>query len=106
MAKKEELIATAKSLGIETKGLTVVQLEKAIAEKQEADTGSETDSTEEVAEPKGYKTEDGRIFGLSKRTPKTLKVLNNVYTQEELLQNKEAMEFLIYGDSSFVEQLK
>lgn len=137
MAKKNELIKTAKSLGIETKDLTVAQLEKAIAEKEAVadtteketketaeatatenaslDTAVETNEetastpapeTPENSIPNSFTLEDGRVFGLSKRTPKTLKVLDGVYTQEELLQNKDAMEFLIFGGSSFVTQLK
>jgi hypothetical protein len=48
----------------------------------------------------------GKTYGLSDLTPKTLKVLDTVYSQEELLQNKDAMEFLIVGNSCFVKRLK
>jgi hypothetical protein len=135
---KENLIATAESLGINPLGLTVVQLEKAIAEKEAADVvkatldkalefGIETKEVDfevvaeavskkeaelkAIADAKAKELEgkfelDGKIYGLSERTPKTLRVLDTTYTQEELLQNAEAMQFLIVGRSCFVKRLK
>lgn len=48
---------------------------------------------------------DGRKFSFKKEAPKHLKVLGVVHSQAELVKNKEAMEFLIYGNSFFVEQI-
>jgi len=48
---------------------------------------------------------DGRKFSFTKKAPKHLKVLGVVHSQAELVKNKEAMEFLIYGNSFFVEQI-
>lgn len=79
--------------------------EKVTIEDQTEDTPAIIEDKAAV-EIDGYKTEDGKIYGLSNLTPKTLKVLDTVYTQEELLQNKEAMEFLIVGRSCFVNRLK
>lgn len=61
---------------------------------------------EEVVEEKRpvYTLKDKRKFKFKKTAPKHLKVLDVVYSQEELMKNKEAMEFLIYGNSFFVEQ--
>lgn len=185
MAKKEELIATAESLGLPTKGLTVAELEKAIADKQAAgvvdeqvdtkpvekeisdkqdegindeqvDTNTnailfDTETVKETIEKAielGIKTKgvsfeevvsaivikegeieaikeqkvaeekaaekalkdafkyNGKFYGLSDRCPKTLKVLDVVYKQKELLKNKDAMEFLIVGNSVFIKRLK
>ncbi len=48
---------------------------------------------------------DGRKFSFIKTAPKHLKVLDVIHSQAELVKNKEAMEFLIYGNSFFVEQI-
>jgi hypothetical protein len=141
MAKKEELIVTAESLGINTEGLTVAQLEEAIAAKNaegaktlqeqvdeaqadadakkvvfeeaqaiadalKSDLGIEAVTEAKTKELADAFELDGKFYGLSALTPKTLKVLDDVYTQKELLQNKEAMEFLIIGNSCFIKRLK
>lgn len=100
MAKKDENKEVAVS---EKEIATPIVSEKVTIEDDKDDAPA---IIEDVAEVDGYKTEDGKIYGLSDLTPKTLKVLDTVYTQEELLQNKEAMEFLIVGRSCFVKRLK
>lgn len=79
-------------------------LAEAAAEAELAKTLASKAGEEEI--PNSYTTENGRVYVLSPRTPKTLAVLEDVYTQEELLKNKEAMEFLILGDSGFVKRIK
>jgi hypothetical protein len=159
MAKKDELIVTAESLGIATEGLTVAKLEDAIADKKaevletgpptaskgddSANTNTKTlrqeaeeaqanadaakvvfEEAQAIADAAKFKLVDeatvaaktkelatafaygGKTYGLSDLTPKTLRVLEDVYTQEELLQNKDAMEFLIVGNSCFIKRLK
>lgn len=65
-----------------------------------------SDKKEATESLKEYKSKDGKCFCLSDRTPKTLNVNGSIYTKEELLKNKEAMEFLIVGGSGFVKQIK
>ncbi|PQB08015.1 hypothetical protein BST83_13275 [Polaribacter filamentus] len=106
MAKKDELIVTAESLGIATEGLNVAQLEEAIADSAKSKLVDEAVVEAKTKELATAFTHEGKTYGLSDLTPKTLKVLDDVYTQEELLQNKDAMEFLIVGNSCFIKRLK
>jgi uncharacterized protein YpuA (DUF1002 family) len=100
MAKKVE----DKKVAVSEKEIaTPIVSEKVTVEDDKDDTPAIIEDTAEVP---GYTTEDGKIYGLSERTPKTLRVLDTTYTQEELLQNAEAMEFLIVGRSCFVKRLK
>ncbi len=60
---------------------------------------------EEVDERPIYTISEKGKFRFKKTAPKNLKVLGVAYSQAELIKNKEAMEFLIYGNSFFVEQV-
>jgi hypothetical protein len=53
-----------------------------------------------------FVTKEGKKYAFTKDTPATLRVLDQTFTQEELLENKDAMEWLIYGKSCFIKPLK
>ena len=106
----KETIERAIELSIETKGLSLEDVAGAIVAKEvEIEEAKEQQKVKEKEAEEALKNAfefDGKFYGLSKRCPETLKVLDTVYTQEELVKNKEAMEFLIVGNSCFINRLK
>ena len=110
----KETIERAIELSIETKGLSLEEVADAIVAKEEAiEEAKEQQIAKEKEAEEALKNSlknafefDGKFYGLSKRCPKTLRVLDTVYTQEELVKNKEAMQFLIVGNSCFINRLK
>ena len=101
---KEQLTNKAKSLDINIEGLdTNAKLEEAIASKE-----AEAIEIKEAEEVKSTRTlpifeyKDEK-FTFSQRTPDSLRVNGTVYKLAELVKNKEAVKFLVVGNSCFVE---
>lgn len=55
-----------------------------------------------VLEPFNY---EGNLYTLTDDAPKTLAFNDHVYTQKELLNDKEAMISLIVGENAFIKQI-
>ena len=103
---KARTIATlekAIEFGIDTENTAFEEVEK-LVEAKETEL-AEKEAAKAKEQSKGYKTEDGKVYGFKPNTPKTLRVEDVTYTLEELVKNKEAMEFLIYGGSCFIKRL-
>ncbi len=104
-AEREKLLAVASYFEIENaEALSNEELETIIKEKT---TPSEVEKPEIVEKKKERKlptfTYKDKEYTFSKSVPDTLKVLGTVYSLSELVENKEALEFLIVGNSCFVE---
>lgn len=61
--------------------------------------------TDEVAEAKTYFDYNGRRYGFTDRAPKKLSFDGQLLTQEELLNDEDAMTSLIVGESAFVKRI-
>ncbi|MFA5296594.1 MAG: hypothetical protein WC389_00120 [Lutibacter sp.] len=91
---------------LESRKLAEEALEKLMSASVPTETNEIDVEAEEIEEARPEHTlTDGRKFSFTKKAPKHLKVLGVVHSQAELVKNKEAMEFLIYGNSFFVEQI-
>lgn len=53
-----------------------------------------------------FEDENGNKFGFTKRTPEKFRFNGVIKTQAQWLQDEDAMEMLIYGNSMYINQLK
>lgn len=53
-----------------------------------------------------FEDENGNKFGFTKRTPDKFRFNGVIKTQAQWLQDEDAMEMLIYGNSMYINQLK
>lgn len=52
-----------------------------------------------------FALEDGRKFQFTEMAPEKFRYNNKLLTQEEWLKDKDAMEQLVFGDCSYIEQV-
>lgn len=102
MAKKEELVQEATSLGVKTPNeLTVAQLKEAIKEAKEATKpGQQSDDNDESSEELTFKVK-GQTYTFDKDAPKTINVDGETLTQKEIAEDKSIREELVLGGCTF-----
>ena len=86
-----ELTEKAESLNIESKDLSAAELKKAISAKEK-----------EAASV--FEADRGLKWEFKKSAPKTINIDGKPMTQEEILQTKDVMAELVYGNSNFLIQ--
>lgn len=132
MATKAELLVEAEKLSIENaESLSYNDLKKAVSKAKKAldtantqdntgdnpdanqgeentqdNTGDASGDTKGDETPLFFEDENGNKFGFTKRTPEKFRFNGVIKTQAEWLQDEDAMEMLIYGNSMYINQLK
>lgn len=106
----ERLNSLASVLGIENAWeLTPEELTVKASEKLAALQGAE--KTEEAVEVKGrtdktYKSKSGKEYRFKEKAPAAFRFLGKLQTQEAWIADEEAMELMVLGNLSYVEQIK
>lgn len=106
----ERLNSLASVLGIENAWeLTPEELTVKASEKLAALQG--TEKTEEAVEVKGrtdktYKSKSGKEYRFKEKAPAAFRFLGKLQTQEDWIADEEAMELMVLGNLTYVEQLK
>lgn len=109
-ALAEKLQALGDVLGItDASDLTPEELTTKASEKLAALQGAE--KTEEAVEVKGrtdktYKSKSGKEFRFKEKAPAAFRFLGKLQTQEVWIADEEAMELMVLGNLSYVEQIK
>lgn len=107
---KAELTKKCEDLGIDTKDLdTNAKLQDAITAKEaelaDLDVDTDTQETEKATEQVVFEFNKNK-YTFSELCPKKLQVNNEVFTQEELLKQEDALQFLIVGNSPFIKRVR
>lgn len=109
-ALAEKLQALGDVLGItDASDLTTEELTTKASEKLAALQGAE--KTEEAIEVKGrtdktYKSKSGKEYRFKAKAPASFRFFGEVKTQEQWIADEEAMEQMVLGNLSYVEQIK
>lgn len=83
-----------------------IENENSTASKEsKEDKTNESDSLKENDSKEYFEDENGQKYGFTKRTPEKFRFNGVIKTQAEWLQDEDAMEMLIYGNSMYIKQL-